>query len=242
MAPGSRGRSRNSALPTLEIHTVGATHAAAMNVVMLHGHDMHPDDLLPFADSLGVAARFVVPKAPHQVSDNGWSWWPDDAERRALRQAGGPRDLYRLRPHGRSRARAEMLGMFDELALACPGSNTVIVGFSQGGMLACDLLLHEALRVEAVALLSASCVAFDEWQSRADRMVGMRALVAHGRHDDRLSFSAGERLRDFLLQAGADVRWHPFEGGHEMPLSVWRQVRKLLHEIGRSISERRNLP
>ena len=104
------------------------------------------------------------------------------------------------------------MGMFDEIGLARPGSNTVIVGFSQGGMLACDLLLHEVLGVEAVALLSASCVALDEWQLRADRMAGMRALVAHGRHDDRLSFSAGERLRDFLLQAGADVRWHPFEG------------------------------
>lgn len=151
-------------------------------------------------------------------------------------------DLYRVRPHGRVRARAELMDLFDELGLARPGSNTVVVGFSQGGMLACDLLVHESLRVEAVAFLSASCVALDEWQLRARRMAGIRALVAHGRHDDRLSFSAGERLRDFLLQAGADVRWHPFEGGHEMPLSVWRQVRKLLHEIGSSSSGSSKLP
>lgn len=229
-------------MATLEVHTAGTSDVVLLTVVMLHGHDMHPDDLLPFAESLGVVARFIVPKAPYRVSDHGWSWWPDDAQRRALRQAGGPKDLHDIKPAGRSQARAGLMAMFGEFGISRLGSSTVILGFSQGGMLACDLLLHESVRADAVALLSASCVALDEWKIRASRMAGIRALVAHGRADDRLSFAAGERLRDFLREAGADVRWHPFEGGHEMPLSVWRQVRKLLHEIGRSGSEHRDMP
>jgi phospholipase/carboxylesterase len=56
-------------------------------------------------------------------------------------------------------------------------------------------------------------------------------LVSHGELDDDLAFSAGERLRDFVAAAGAVVTWVPFAQGHEIPLVVWRRVRKLLDAL-----------
>jgi phospholipase/carboxylesterase len=53
-------------------------------------------------------------------------------------------------------------------------------------------------------------------------------LVAHGRDDDELSFAAGERLRDVALAGGARVEWLPFDGGHGIPLVVWRALRRFL--------------
>jgi phospholipase/carboxylesterase len=82
--------------------------------------------------------------------------------------------------------------------------------------------------VVGLALLSSTCIALDEWLPHLHRLRGLPALVTHGRSDDELSFSAGERLRDVLLMAGAEVTWLPFEGGHEMPLVVWRALRRFV--------------
>ena len=63
---------------------------------------------------------------------------------------------------------------------------------------------------------------------RAAQLAGLRVLVAHGRDDRELSFAAGELLRDFAIAGGADVLWLPYDGGHELPLVVWRALKKLL--------------
>lgn len=216
---------------SLEIHGMRLDEIAQIDLVLLHGHNMHPLDLLPFADTLGVLARVIAPKAPYQVSPIGWSWWPDDPELSARRLASVPTDLHDLRPRDRALSRRALKASLSELNFPRPGAKAVILGFSQGGMLACDLLMHEAVQIHAAVLVSSSCIALDEWRVRASQLSGLPVLVAHGRNDDRVPFSAGERLRDFLLEAQADVIWRPFDGGHELSLPVWRHVRKLLHDI-----------
>jgi phospholipase/carboxylesterase len=82
-----------------------------------------------------------------------------------------------------------------------------------------------------LALLSSSCIDVDVWRSRRARLAGLRSLVAHGRYDADLAFTAGERLRDFLIEAGASVNWLAFDGGHQIPLPVWRELRKLIRSV-----------
>jgi phospholipase/carboxylesterase len=52
--------------------------------------------------------------------------------------------------------------------------------------------------------------------------------VSHGQADADLAFAAGEALAALLQRGGATVTWVPFTGGHEIPLVVWRAIRKLL--------------
>jgi phospholipase/carboxylesterase len=59
-------------------------------------------------------------------------------------------------------------------------------------------------------------------------MGAVPVFVSHGTADRDLAFSAGERLRDFVLESEARPTWVPFEGGHEIPLIVWRGLRKFL--------------
>ena len=56
-------------------------------------------------------------------------------------------------------------------------------------------------------------------------------LVSHGTHDTDLAFAAGEALRDFHRNSQARVTWQPFDGGHEIPLVVWRALRRFLAEL-----------
>lgn len=195
---------------------------ASLVVVVLHGRMMEAADLAAFAHSLRVDAYFVFPDAPLPAQPRGYTWWPVDSEARA--RAEGARDLYLLDPVGRSDARALLGALVDEVA---QGRRLVLVGFSQGGMLAMDYTLHGG-RPDALALLSSSRIAFADWEPRLARLAGMPVLVAHGRTDAELAFAAGENLRDAAVAGGAVVSWVPFEGGHEIPLVVWRSLRRFL--------------
>jgi phospholipase/carboxylesterase len=107
-------------------------------------------------------------------------------------------------------------------------SKMIIGGFSQGGMLALDWVLRGNQRVDGLALLSTSRVALSEWQPQRERLRNLPVFLSHGAADRDLAFAAGERLRDFLLESAAQLTWTPFEGGHEIPLVVWRGLRKFL--------------
>ena len=60
-------------------------------------------------------------------------------------------------------------------------------------------------------------------------MHGLPIFISHGRDDQDVSFAAGERLRDTLIEAGAIVTWVEFAGGHIIPLQVWRELKKFLN-------------
>jgi phospholipase/carboxylesterase len=197
---------------------------APLVAIVLHGRMMEAADLAPFAKSLGVDAHFVFPDAPLVVQPRGRSWWPVDSEERARRVAAGPMDLHGMDPAGRTEARALLATLVESFA----GRTVVLVGFSQGGMLAMDYVLHAPTRPAALALLSSSRIAFTEWRGLLPKLAGLPMLVAHGTADQELAFAAGENLRDAAIAGGADVTWLPFEGPHEIPLVVWRALRKLL--------------
>jgi phospholipase/carboxylesterase len=203
---------------------------AALVVVLLHGRMMQATDLSPFAHSLGVDAYYLVPDAPLPAEPRGRTWWPVDTEARARSLANGPLDLFAMDPDGRTDARARLA----EICAVAAGRPLAIAGFSQGGMLAMDYVLHTDTRPDALALLSSSRIALTDWTPRLPRLADLPVLVAHGRGDAQLSFAAGEALRDAATAGSARVTWLPFDGGHEIPLVVWRGLRKQLHELIRA--------
>lgn len=211
--------------------------AAPLAVVLLHGRQMEAADLAPFASSLGVKARFYVPDAPQVAEPRGRTWWPVDAEARARARAvsGGPLDLAEVEQPGRAEARAHLTALLAH-ATRAGAERVVVVGFSQGGMLAMDHALcardTSDAPPHALALLSSSRIAFDDWTPRLARLRAMPVLVAHGRADAELAFSAGEALADAARAGGADVTFLAFDGPHEIPLIVWRALRKFLRALG----------
>lgn len=205
--------------------------AARLSVVALHGYAMMPEDLSPFAASLDVPARFYFPEGPRAVQPNGRAWWDFDPVKRAESLARGPRDLFQDHYEGTAPARSQLLTLLNEVRSRDGGLPLVLVGFSQGGMLAMDLMLRERPPVTAMALLSSTRIAFDEWEPLADRLRGLPVLISHGQKDDDLAFAAGEALRDFATKAGAAVTWVPFDEGHAIPLLVWRALRKFLQKL-----------
>ena len=200
-------------------------------VILLHGYAMTAADLAPFGSSLDIRARFVFPDGPRAAETAGRAWWLPDLEKRRAALQSGPRDLLDEQPEGILAARAQLGQFIAATRERFPGQSLVLGGFSQGGMLACDCLLHECVTVDALMLLSSSRINFTDWKPRLARLRGLPVFVSHGRSDPDLAFTAGEGLRDMLLSAQAHVTWVPFEGGHQIPLPVWRAARKFLHSV-----------
>jgi phospholipase/carboxylesterase len=204
---------------------------APLTLVLLHGYAMRPADLSPFAHSLGTPAYFLLPEGPHPSSIGGHAWWTIDPEAREAALSRGPRDLTEEYPQGLAAARHQLGRFLDAATAEFPARPLVLGGFSQGGMLALDWVLRGTRPVDALVLLSASRLASRDWQPHRARLRELPVFISHGSADRDLAFAAGERLRDFVLESGARASWVPFEGGHEIPLVVWRGLRKFLSAL-----------
>jgi len=201
--------------------------ARALTVVLLHGFSMTPADFAPFAHSLNVPARFVLPQGPVSLPGGGAAWWESDrAGRPDPRSIGW--DLFDEEPAGLDAARTMLGDLLSSLRSEAPESLLVLGGFSQGGMLAMDYALRSSHQPNALALLSSSRIAYRKWLATRSRLYDLPVLVSHGQTDSYLAFAAGEALRDFCIGSDARVTWVPFAGGHEIPLAVWRALRKQL--------------
>lgn len=214
--------------------------------VLLHGFAMQPGDLSPFAHSLSLPGLFLFPRAPYvarvtPTETRGFAWWDIDPVARAAALARGPRDFAGEHPAELPSSRARLGAFLDEVRARFGAARSLFLGgFSQGGMLICDAFLRAPRPLDGLVLLSASRIAFDEWTALASASPrlpspfadpaepGPRVFVSHGQLDPDLAFSTGVALRDHLLSLGADVTWVPFDLGHEIPLVVWRALRKFI--------------
>lgn len=222
-------RERRVTLAGFETIVVEPAARSATNIVVLHGYSTAATALSPFAHSLGLEATFYFPQAPLPTLDGGWTWWPVDHAQRTRALALGPRDLAHTCPD-REPVRRRLLELVSEVKRN-EAHPTILCGFSQGGMLALDLFLMEELRLEGLALFSSCLIDQARLSPRAGRLEGLPTFISHGMKDTDLAFKAGCRLREFLVGAGAEVSWVGFDGGHEVPLPVWRQFKQFLRRL-----------
>lgn len=221
-------REHRVTLAGFETIVVEPATRSATDIIMLHGYSNSAAGLSPFARSLGLQATFYFPQAPLPTMDGGWTWWPVDHEQRTRALALGPRDLTHTSPD-RESVRRRMLQLVSETQRN--GNRTILCGFSQGGMLALDLFLMEELRLDALALFSSCLIDQARVAPRAARLEALPTFISHGLHDTDLAYDTGCRLREFLVGAGAEVSWVEFDGGHEIPLPVWRQFKQFLRRL-----------
>jgi phospholipase/carboxylesterase len=219
----------DSCPPAIWIEPTGPARVA---VLLLHGLDMTPAHLAPMVRSLKLPALVALPSGPVERPGGHRSWWPVDDAARDARLLAGPSDLHDTHPPGRDRARDAVHASARDLRERSPGLPMIVAGFSQGAMLALDCVFQSPpLAVDALALWSASRLAFSEWAPAMHRLRGVRVDLLHGRADANLGFAAAQSLRDALVAEDADVRWSPFEGGHEIPLQAWVGLRRLVREL-----------
>ncbi len=219
---------RNVKVAGLEVVLAGGTDRNGGGdgpmLVLLHGYGAPGDDLVPLARQLAVdpSFRFAFPAAPIALNSAGTSraWWELDMMQlqRAV-MTGDYADLTERVPEGLSEARAKVEALLDglELELGVRREQLVLGGFSQGAMLATDVALHAARAPAALVVLSGSLIARSTWLSLLPTRAGLPVLQSHGRNDPVLAFGLAEQLRDAMTNAGLNVEFVAFSGGHGIP-------------------------
>lgn len=205
-------------------------------VILMHGFGAGGDDLVELARWVDAPAgtRWVFPAAPLELGGlygDSRAWWMIDLAALERELAGGrPVDRAAEVPDGLAAARAAVLELLDVTAreLGRVDARTVLGGFSQGAMLTVDVALHAPGKLAGLAVLSGTLLAEEVWRPRAAAVAGTTVLQTHGTKDALLAFRGAERLRDFLLEAGAEVGFMPFPGGHEIPPPVLAALGELL--------------
>ena len=212
-------------LAGLTVRVVGPT-SAPVTAVLLHGFGAPGDDLVALAQVLRAPVRFVFPAAPLELGGlygDSRAWWLLDLARleQELR-AGTPRNRSGEVPEGLPAARDHVMRLLEQVTsrLGVSDQQLVLGGFSQGAMVSLDVALHRDAPVAGLVLMSGTLLAESEWGPRMKKLAGVPVLQSHGRHDMLLPFAVAETLRDRLRAAGANVEWHQFVGGHEIPPPV----------------------
>ena len=208
-------------------------------VVLLHGFGAPGDDLVSIWPALNAprGTRFLFPEGPlslHMGFGESRAWWMLDLERRNRDLAAGRvRDLSREIPNGLAEARARMLALLDEAErrLGADPKQLVLGGFSQGAMLACDLVLRTDRPFAGLAILSGTLIAKEEWLPLMPKRQGLLVLQSHGSQDPLLPLFLAEQLRDLLAQAGLAVEWVGFRGVHEIPDLVLRRLGAFIRKV-----------
>jgi phospholipase/carboxylesterase len=163
----------------------------------------------------------------------GRAWWMIDMEKLQRDTAmGRPRDLSGDNPVGLAESRERVIALLGEIdrRFGPDPMRTVLGGFSQGAMLACDVALRMERPFAGLVLMSGTLLSKDEWLPLMPNRRGLPVFLSHGTADPLLPFSMAERLRDLLTQAGLAVEWVPFRGAHEIPPAVLGELGKFLRK------------
>ena len=177
-------------------------------VVMVHGYGADGADLLGLADPLGPHlpdTLFTAPDAPEPCTGNpfGRQWFPipwldGSSEAQAAEGlAAAARDL-----------NAYLDGLLAETGL--PASKLVLLGFSQGTMMALEVAPRRAEAVAGVVGFSGRLLRPDALASEAK--VKPPVLLLHGDSDPVVPFEDMAKAGDALVAAGFETYAHVMKG------------------------------
>lgn len=179
-------------------------------VVLIHGYGSNGDDLISLAGMIRPSlpnAAFVAPNAPSHIPHMAAArqWWPIETFSMAERAAGAAAASPRLDAF-----------LTNELEAAdLPSSRLLLVGFSQGTMMALHVGLRRDAPVAGIIGISGMLVAPDRLET--DIRSRPPVLLIHGTQDDVVPFRSMALAQEKLTAAGVTVETHASPGvGHSV--------------------------
>ena len=204
----------------------------ALTVICMHGYGADMRDLAPLTQELQTKRplRWVFPNAPAQLDWGGRAWFPIDvAVFEEAQRTGKTRDLSGHAPEGMAQAREELQSFVKQLGV--PWEKIVLMGFSQGAMMAVDVAARAEAKPAGVAILSGTLVDVKTLAKLASKQKGLSFFQTHGSVDPILGFSHALALEKALIEGGWFGKLQRFEGGHAVPpealetLRAWLEAR-----------------
>jgi phospholipase/carboxylesterase len=208
-------------------------------VVLLHGYGSKPQEWLPFTKTIRIPTSkfFVFPEGLEQTIPpdgpvGGRAWWRLDLA--SYINPGSPiPNLSKAKPAGLKTSADRIRTLIHEVKMRYGSSpnHLVLGGFSQGAMVASEIAFKTDEPIQALIILSGTTVDESAWIKGMPLRHHLPVFISHGRNDKILSFAIANRYQQEMRDAGLNVTWIPFEGGHEIPMEVVNALNSFLSSL-----------
>lgn len=221
-------------LGPLEVLDFGPENAPT--VVMFHGFGADAYDLSSLRTEIRTAKplRWIFPQGPLTVpigpGYTGRAWFNIDMNEheRAAREETHV-DYSKKTTERMNSSKQKALEMLKALNVA--PENLIFGGFSQGSMLALELVLEFPVAPRGLILYSGTLVDEVGTRARAKLKPNFPFFQSHGEYDQILGFQGAVNLEAALTESGWDGALLAFGGGHELPPVVLRESSSYLQKI-----------
>ncbi len=187
-------------------------------LVMLHGYGSDEADLLGLTDFLDPRLRVLSFRAPIPLDMGGYAWFPLEitAVGLAADYEAAERSLARLGRHLDAVQGEQGEGAGD----------TFVLGFSQGGAMALELLLARPSTVSGVAFLSGlwSKKRMPQDPARRAAVKGRPVLQTHGAGDPLIPLAEARASRALLEELEVDLTYREYDMGHQIDKACLRDL------------------
>lgn len=191
---------------SLQWEGIPADDKAKACVIALHGRGTHGEDLMPLADEIGLPhTRWLFPHAPFPCPGlfNGRMWFGTAAE-----------DLA-----GIETSRNLLIALLDQIIQKgpTPPEKIVLLGFSQGAVMALDAGLRYPLRLGAIAALSGFLARPENLHDeKAPLSKQVPILLVHGTADEIVTVEGSRKAQSTLDDEGYEVQLKEYPMGHQI--------------------------
>ena len=176
-------------------------------VVLLHGVGGSEMNLAGLALEIDPDILVVLPRAPLQFASGQFGWF------RVAFTASGPS----IEENEAEQSRQTLIRFLEQLQLAYSISpqNTVIAGFSQGGILSASVALSAPERVAAFAVLSGRILPeLEPHLANKAHLANLRSFIGHGEYDTTLPVMWAHRSDQLLGELGVSHLTRLYQTSH----------------------------
>lgn len=190
------------------------TGTAPPLLVLFHGYGANMHDLIGLADVVDPRLHVLAAQAPIDLGLYGMP---------------GGRAWFNLQQDATGEIQYDLDGALTSVSIAadfvsnatsnidCDPARVMVMGFSQGAMLAHALLLQNRIPLAGIAACSGRLVdaLFDDPEAAKQNVnAALPVLLTHGTHDELIPIHHGHALRDFYQSTAADTAWVEEPIGH----------------------------
>ena len=220
-APGTEPSTEETDAPAVDWVYIerDRTGGEIADLVILHGYGANERDLLPLAEQLDERLHIVLVRAPNELGDDRYAWYPLDWS------SGSPvSDPADVQTSIESAAQ-ELPALMDELGRT--EGPLFVGGFSQGAILSVGMAIENPSAIDGVIALSGRAPPnLDE--AAVSRVTGIDFFVSHGLNDDVIPIDEARVIRDlFSEHPDVGILYREYEMGHSVSpialrdLSAW---------------------
>ena len=193
-------------------------------VMLMHGVGSNEDSLLGLASFIPENLSVVSIRSPLSIAPGAYSAFSVSFT------GDGPK----IDATAAEASRQKLLRFIPELQLRCgvTAEQTLIAGFSQGGIMSASLALTAPKCIRGFAILSGRILPeIGSLIAPSEDLKRLSALVMHGENDDRLPFFWAEKSVGLLQEHGVPFHLLQYKMGHEITREVATDFAGWVREI-----------